>query len=135
MIKAILSFLLLFLFTVTPVSAANPNVSLRTDPTHRYVFLTFANINSVSKVNYTLTYVSNNVTKGFVGGFKTYGRLRRSVRRQILGTCSSGRCVFTPTPTVSSSKVPSTSNRVAPQLSPKPSHDPPLRPPPDPPGT
>ena len=94
MIKAILSFLLLLLFTFTPVFAASPDASLRLDPTRRYVFLTFTNIQTVSKVNYVLTYITNNVTKGFEGGFRTYGRLRRSVRRQILGTCSSGRCVF-----------------------------------------
>lgn len=93
--KLILSFLLLFLLATGPALAAvSPGAALTTDSSRRYVYLTFTNLQSVSRVTYTLTYDSNSVTRGFEGGFKTLKGQRRSVRRQILGTCSSGRCVF-----------------------------------------
>lgn len=94
----ILSLFLFFSSFALPASAANPSVSLRLAPNRRYVFLTFSNLRPVSRVSYTLTYTSSSTTKGFEGGFKTTGHSVRAVRRQILGTCSSGRCVFHSSP-------------------------------------
>lgn len=39
-------------------------------------------------------YDTNTYQKGFEGSFKNY-KSSRIVKRQILGTCSSGRCVYT----------------------------------------
>jgi hypothetical protein len=40
------------------------------------------------------THDSGAKQKGFAGGFKNKTTTSRSVRKQILGTCSSGRCVY-----------------------------------------
>ena len=91
----ILTLVSLFTFLSPQKSfAASPGASFRLDPTRRFVFLTLTNLQSVARVSYVLTYETRGVTKGFEGGFRTFGRQRRSVRRQILGTCSSGRCVY-----------------------------------------
>ncbi|MBP9781750.1 hypothetical protein KBC89_03785 [Candidatus Woesebacteria bacterium] len=71
-----------------------PLASLSTDSARRYVYLTFANTKGVTKIDYTLTYNSGTRQKGFAGGFKNNSTTSRSVRKQILGTCSSGRCVY-----------------------------------------
>ncbi|OGD00407.1 hypothetical protein A3E17_01585 [Candidatus Amesbacteria bacterium RIFCSPHIGHO2_12_FULL_48_14] len=93
--------LLLLLFTITtPASAAtaSPNASLSVSKDRHYVYLSFSGLKAVAKVNYILTYDSNNTQKGFEGGFSTKKSTTRSTRRQILGTCSSGKCVFQPNP-------------------------------------
>lgn len=94
--KLILSSLLLFYSLALPLSAfaASPTASLRTDKNRRFVYLTFFNIKGVSRVNYTLVYDTGATQKGVEGGFKTAGKSRAATRRQILGTCSSGRCVY-----------------------------------------
>ncbi|MDO8487805.1 MAG: hypothetical protein Q7S31_00625 [bacterium] len=87
------SVILLFQAAATPVWAA-PAASLRTDTLRRYVFLTFTGLPEVSRISYTLMYDSNGITRGFEGGFRPKSKINRSTRRQILGTCSSARCVF-----------------------------------------
>lgn len=84
--KSVLSLLSLVLLT--------PLASLSTDAARHYVYLTFANTKGVSKIDYTLTYYSGGRQKGFVGGFTNGLFTTRSVRKQILGTCSSGKCVY-----------------------------------------
>ena len=94
--KLILSFLLLLLYSSTlPLLAlAAPTTSISLTKDRRFVYLKFSDLTNVSKVNYTLVYDSNRGQKGLEGGFKLKPRTRRSSRRQILGTCSSGRCVY-----------------------------------------
>ena len=91
--RFILSLLLLLLFTVTPALAA-PGASISLSRDRRFVYLSFSDLAKVSKVSYTLVYDSSRGQKGLEGGFKLKPRTRRSSRRQILGTCSSGRCVY-----------------------------------------
>lgn len=90
--KFILTFLLLFTLATVPALAATASLSLTKD--RRYVYLNFGDLKNVSKVNYTLVYDSATGQKGFEGGFKLKPKISRSSRRQILGTCSSGRCVY-----------------------------------------
>ena len=92
--KFILALGLALFFSASPVWAASPAASLRTDNLRRYVYLTFANLTGVSRVNYTLVYNTRTNQKGIEGGWKTTSRSRSATRRQILGTCSSGKCVF-----------------------------------------
>jgi|SRR3990167_2387939 len=92
--KFILSLVLALFLAASPALAASPTASLRTDSLRHYVYLTFSNLKGVSRVNYTLVYDTNRGQKGIEGGFKTGTRTTTSTRRQILGTCSSGRCVF-----------------------------------------
>lgn len=73
---------------------AAPGVSLSTDASRRFVTVGFTDLKSVSKVSYTLTYDSASIQRGFAGGFRNPSKLIRTTRRQILGTCSSGRCVY-----------------------------------------
>jgi len=68
--------------------------TISTDKLRRYVYLTFADTKGVTKIDYTLTYDSGAKQKGFAGGYKNGIFTSRSVRKQILGTCSSKRCVF-----------------------------------------
>ena len=93
--------LFLLLFTTSfPVSAASPpNISLSVSGNRHYIYVAFTGLTTVSKVNYALTYdTAASVTKGFEGGFFTKRRTTRSPRRQILGTCSSGKCVYDVSP-------------------------------------
>ena len=91
--RFILTLLFLFTLTVAPALAA-PTTSISLTKDRRFVYLNFSDLTNVSKVNYTLVYDSNRGQKGLEGGFKLKPRTRRSSRRQILGTCSSGRCVY-----------------------------------------
>ncbi len=93
--KLILTFLLILLVVVTPALAAAPAATVRLDASRHFAFLTFSNLKNVSRVNYTLIYDTSSTQKGLEGGFRTTTRSRSSTRRQILGTCSSGRCVYT----------------------------------------
>ena len=92
--KFILTLLLAGFLIVTPVLAASPDASMRLDKLRHYVYLTFTNLKNVSRVNYTLVYDTSRGQKGIEGGFKTNSKSRTSTRRQILGSCSSGHCVF-----------------------------------------
>ncbi len=93
--KLILTFLLLLLYSSTlPLSALAASASLSLSKDRHYVYLNFGDLKNVSKVNYTLVYDSSSGQKGLEGGFKLKPKISRSSRRQILGTCSSGRCVF-----------------------------------------
>lgn len=94
--KFIISFLLLLLYSSTlPLlaQAGGPTATLQLDKLRRYAFLVFSDIKNVSRVNYTLVYDTSSGQKGLEGGFKNRSS-RKSTRRQILGTCSSGRCVY-----------------------------------------
>lgn len=73
--------------------------TLSTDNLKHFANLGFSGLKGVTKVSYTLTYYSNGRQKGVVGGFKVNPTTTRSVRRQILGTCSSGKCVYHNKPT------------------------------------
>lgn len=93
--KSIVALILALFVAVAPaLSAANPDASIRVDKNRRFAFMAFTNLRNVSRINYTLVYDTNSGQKGVEGGFKTAGKSRTAVRRQILGTCSSGRCVF-----------------------------------------
>ncbi len=92
--KLILALILALFLAVAPALAASPTASLRTDKNRRYVYMTFSNLKGISRVNYTLVYDTTTTQKGLEGGFKTNGKTKTATRRQILGTCSSGRCVF-----------------------------------------
>lgn len=94
--RFILALVLALFLGTSPILAASPSVSLRTDNLRRYVYMTFSNINGISRINYTLVYDTKTGQKGIEGGFKSSGKSRSAVRRQILGTCSSGKCVFQP---------------------------------------
>lgn len=67
--------------------------SLRLSTDKKFAYLTFTGLKDVSKVNYVLTYDTNRGQKGLEGGMKLK-KTTRSSRRQILGTCSSGKCVY-----------------------------------------
>ena len=67
--------------------------SLRLSTDKRFAYLTFTGLKDVSKVNYVLTYDTTRGQKGLEGGMKLKKTIR-SLRRQILGTCSSGKCVY-----------------------------------------
>lgn len=79
---------------ILPLLLLVPFVGLSLSRDRHYVYLNFGGLKGVSKVNYTLVYDSTTGQKGFEGGFKLKPKISRSSRRQILGTCSSGRCVF-----------------------------------------
>lgn len=87
---------LLFLYSLAfPLSAlAAPSASISLTKDRRFINLSFSDLKTVSKVSYTLIYNSAAGQKGFEGGFKLKSKVSRSTRRQILGTCSSGRCVY-----------------------------------------
>lgn len=68
--------------------------SLRLSSDRRFVNINFSGTRDVSKINYTLTYDTTAGTRGFEGGVKLKNKTGRVVRRQILGTCSSGKCVY-----------------------------------------
>ena len=67
--------------------------SLRLSADKRFTYLTFTGLKDISKINYVLTYDTNRGQKGLEGGMK-FKRTNRTIRRQILGTCSSGKCVY-----------------------------------------
>ncbi|OGC98763.1 hypothetical protein A2701_01770 [Candidatus Amesbacteria bacterium RIFCSPHIGHO2_01_FULL_47_34] len=79
-------------------AAVSPGVSLAVSRDRHFVYLTFSGLKTVSLVDYVLTYDSGTVQKGMQGGFRTKKYTSRSKRRQILGTCSSGTCVFQMSP-------------------------------------
>lgn len=56
--------------------------------------MTFTDLRDVAKLSYTLVYNTERGQKGLEGGMKFKTRTSRTSRRQILGTCSSGKCVF-----------------------------------------
>ena len=96
--RLILALFVFLLVSPLVAFAAMPGAALTTSPDRHFVYLTFSGLQSVSKVNYTLVYDSNNRQKGFEGGFKTMRYSSKSTRRQILGTCSSGKCVYHKSP-------------------------------------
>ncbi len=67
--------------------------SIRLSSDKRFAYLNFTGLKDVSKINYVLTYDTNRGQKGLEGGLKLK-KTNRSSRRQILGTCSSGKCVY-----------------------------------------
>ena len=95
--------LFIFLLAALPAVAlaqAGPTATLQLDKFRRYAYVTFSDIKNVSRINYTLVYDTSSGQKGLPagrqgleGGFKNRSS-RKSTRRQILGTCSSGRCVY-----------------------------------------
>ncbi len=95
---AIFAALVLFFATTTSVFAA-PSATVGTDAARPYVLLAFTGLRDVSKVNYVLTYDSKGLSRGFEGGIRPKVRTTRTAKRQILGTCSSGRCVYHKNPT------------------------------------
>ena len=78
----------------TPSVMAAPNATLSTDAARRFVNITVTDLRTVSKVSYLLYYDTNRGQRGLEGGFNNKSKLLRTTRRQILGTCSSGKCVY-----------------------------------------
>lgn len=68
--------------------------TMRLTADKHYLYLTFSDLRSVARVNYVVTYDTDKGQKGFEGGYKLQNRTVKSSRRQIIGTCSSGKCVF-----------------------------------------
>lgn len=91
--KFILTFLSLGLL-LAPVVWAAPSANLSLTKDKRFVYLTFRDLASVARVNYTLVYDTSRGQKGFEGGFKLRPKTTRASRRQILGTCSGRKCVY-----------------------------------------
>ena len=79
---------------ILPLLLLVPFVGLSLSRDRHYVYLNFGGLRDVAKVNYTLIYNSATGQKGLEGGFKLKPKISRSSRRQILGTCSSARCVY-----------------------------------------
>jgi hypothetical protein len=92
------TLLLLVAVSAGSALAASPGVLLTTDAARKFVIVSFTNLKTVSKVSYTLVYDSGQSQKGFEGGFRNPSKLLRTTRKQILGTCSSGKCVYHRTP-------------------------------------
>jgi hypothetical protein len=67
--------------------------SLRLSADKKFAYLNFTNLRETAKINYILTYDTNRGQKGLEGGMKLK-KTSRSSRKQILGTCSSGKCVY-----------------------------------------
>ena len=67
--------------------------SLRLSADKRFAYITFTGLKDISKINYVLTYDTNLGQKGLEGGMRLK-KTNRSSRKQILGTCSSGKCVY-----------------------------------------
>jgi hypothetical protein len=80
-----LKFFAVFVF----VAAA----SLRLSADKKFAYLNFTGLKDTSKISYVLTYDTNRGQKGLEGGMKLK-KTSRSSRKQILGTCSSGKCVY-----------------------------------------
>lgn len=91
--KFILTLALLLVTAITPVLAA-PGALVSLSADKRFVYMTFTDLRNVSRVNYTLTYDTISSQKGFESAIKFKSKTSRISRRQILGTCSSGRCVY-----------------------------------------
>jgi hypothetical protein len=89
------SFIVISFLFVSPAQAA-PSASVKLTSDQRYVLLDFSDLRQIAKVSYTLTYTtsSRSSLQGFSGGFKVTPKTTRTTRKQILGTCSSGHCVF-----------------------------------------
>lgn len=87
--------LLIFCSFALPFSvSAAPSASLSASSDRRYVYLSFAGLKSVSKVDYTLTYDTSGRNTGLAGGFRTKRFTSKTSRRQILGTCSTRFCTY-----------------------------------------
>lgn len=74
------------------VFAAVASLQLSSD--RRFVNINFSGTKDISKINYTLTYDTSAGVRGFEGGVKLKNKTSRVTRRQILGTCSSSKCVY-----------------------------------------
>jgi len=99
--KKILSLSLLIFFAFSApasVFAANPSVTLSTSPDKHFINLGFTNLQSVTRVSYTLMYQNGATETGFTGGFKVMPKTPKALRRQILGTCSTKRCTYNKNP-------------------------------------
>jgi hypothetical protein len=68
--------------------------AIRLTPDKHYLYLTFSDLRNVARVSYVATYDTDKGQKGFEGGYKLANKTLKSTRRQIMGTCSSGKCVF-----------------------------------------
>jgi hypothetical protein len=90
----LIASLSLFLLTSASPLKAAPSASLTTSADRRFAYLTFSDLRTVSKVDYTLTYDTQNRNTGLAGGFKTNRFTSKSSRRQILGTCSTRFCTY-----------------------------------------
>lgn len=86
--------LILFVYFFPYPAAAAPQASVVLSANKRFAYLSFSDLRSISRVSYILIYDTSRGQKGIEGGFKVKPRSIRSARRQILGTCSSGKCVY-----------------------------------------
>lgn len=93
-IKVFAILIFTILFTFPGIALAAPNVTITPDRNRQFVNINFTDLTNVSRLNYTLVYDTNRGQRGLAGGVKYKSRVRKSSRRQILGTCSSGRCVY-----------------------------------------
>lgn len=92
--KIVPLFVLAAVLLPTSAVAATPQATLTITPDKHFANVTFSNLKDVAKVSYTLMYDTNNRTTGFEGGFKTAKSTTRATRKQIIGSCSTKRCVY-----------------------------------------
>ncbi len=101
--KIFASFLIaIFVFSSFPVLAIPINnnvyaaqlvkVSGYLSKDRKYVYVTFSNLKDTKYLGYTLTYTSNGIGQGVVGGITPSKKTSSVTKRIFLGTCSGWVC-------------------------------------------
>lgn len=101
--KIILSFLIaVFLFSSFPAillplensvyAVSLVKISGYLSKDRRYVYVTFSNLKDTKYLSYTLTYKSNGINQGVVGGITPSKKTSSITKRIFLGTCSGWVC-------------------------------------------
>lgn len=68
--------------------------SLRLSADKRFAYLNFSGLKDTARVNYTLVYDTASGQKGVEGAIRLKNRTNRTSKVQLLGTCSSKKCVY-----------------------------------------
>lgn len=68
-------------------------VAYRLRKDKRALIITFGNLQNAKTVDFTLLYSANGIDRGVMGGY-TPKKTRTKTQEVILGTCSSGSCVY-----------------------------------------
>lgn len=69
------------------------NVSTKYIKNRKTVQVNFGNLKDVKKVSYTLFYEGNGIGQGVTGSISV-GKQKTVTRNMVLGTCSSGVCMY-----------------------------------------